>query len=182
VRYDNFRISGLLEACMIQYCLWTHSCALASVPLFEHPCAFIRLNMDFATAAHKSASVADTSSSRPQLTAFAAWLLRRFGARHRAKPALYGMAADESASAAEPPVAALANAPDAASGLPEPAASAKAAFAEPAGSPACERVRALPEPPLLTIVLRTAKRNGNVCPTLNSLLGSLEIYCVSADA
>ena len=116
-------------------------------------------------AAHKAASVADTASSRPQLTAFAAWVLRRFGATHGAEPALYGTGAFGSTSASDFSSGRVTD-PDAGSGLTEPAMSAKAAFAEPAASAACDRVRALAEPLLLTIVLRTAKRNGNVSAQL----------------
>ena len=53
----------------------------------------------FCTAAHKAASAADTASARPHLTAFAAWLLRRFGASHGVQPALYGTRANFDASA-----------------------------------------------------------------------------------
>ena len=113
----------------------------------------------FCTAAHKAASAADTARARPQLTAFAAWLLRRFGASHGVQPALNGTRAPDDASAPDAPAAGN---QDARSALPEPATSAQAAFAEPANGTACERVRALGEAPQFTIVLRTAKRNGNV--------------------
>jgi hypothetical protein len=46
--------------------------------------------------------------------------------------------------------------------MPEPAAPAKAAYEQPTDSTACKRVRALPQSPPFTIVLRTGKRNGNV--------------------
>ena len=113
----------------------------------------------FCTAAHKAASAADTATARPQLTAFAAWLLRRFEASHGVQPALFGTRAPDDARAPDVPAA---GSQDARSALPEPATSAQAAFAAPANGSACEHVRALGEAPQFTIVLRTAKRNGNV--------------------
>lgn len=124
----------------------------------------------FSTAAHKAATEAETASARPQLTAFAAWLLRRFGASHAAKPELFESKAHRGGVAAEMPAAAAEQIDGAASRPPEPAASAKAAFAEPADTAACGRLRALPQRPLLTVVLRTSKRNGNVSCNLAVLL------------
>lgn len=133
---------------------------------------------NFGISAHYAATAAETEAGRPQLTAFSAWLLRRFGAGHSAAPALF---------AAEPgppgvPVApgerpaaegsravrdaqrtddAAQGAKPAGGGSSEPAASAQAAFARPGDSYACERLRSLPQRPLLTLLLRTLKHNGN---------------------
>ena len=101
---------------------------------------------NFRISAHMAASAADIEASRPQLTAFSEWLLGRFNV---------------SASAAAAPAAPVQQLVDTAAA----AEALQAAFANPADAPACAKLRAADKTapaPLLTLVVRTDKLNGQV--------------------
>lgn len=104
----------------------------------------------------------DLATGQPQLTAFAAWLLARFRVSHAPAGPADMAGEDAQAAAGGGGAASKRDGREGISSQTQPAATMAASVLG-GNATSCERLRSSSGPqPLLTLVVRTAKRNGQV--------------------